>query len=171
LATKASQVRRFRAPAQIPAKYRHRIQYLDDLSNTSFVGANVTGGAGLKWKDNGIRDAFALYHLKLHGDPRETVRVMGTSLRRLDENYLNITDSVVLADAEEWFAIMPEQVAEILPFQPEEPGHQTAIPATHSSAQAASVANSHLIYETFTSPVILGHHQNLNPKTSMIPSP
>ena len=113
----------------------HRIQYLDDLSKYIVRRSKrVAGGAGLKWKDNGIRDAFALYHLKLHGDPRETVRVMGTSLRRLDENYLNITDSVVLADAEEWFAIMPEQGAEILQFQPEEPGHQTAIPATHSSA-------------------------------------
>ncbi len=94
----------------------------------------MTCGEGFKWKDDGIRDAFALYHLKLHRDPRETVRVMGTSLRRLDENYLNITDSVVLADAEAWFSIKPEQGAEILPFQPEEPEHQTEIQATHSSA-------------------------------------
>jgi integrase len=107
-----------------------QIQRLDDLSKYIVRRSKrITGGAGLRWKPNGIRDAFALYHLKLHRDPRETVRVMGTSLRRLDENYLNITDSVVLADAEEWFAVMPEQVADIESLQSKEPEHGTVAAA------------------------------------------
>jgi integrase len=107
-----------------------QIQRLDDLPKYIVRRSKrITGGVGLKWKANGIRDAFALYHLKLHRDPRETVRVMGTSLRRLDENYLNITDSVVLGDAEEWFAVMPEQVADIQSLQSTEPEHGTVAAA------------------------------------------
>ena len=87
-----------------------QIHQLDDMSNYIIRRtARLTNGPGLAWKTNGIRDAFALYHLKLHRDPRETVRMMGTSLRRLDENYLNITDSVALEDAQEWFAVTPER--------------------------------------------------------------
>jgi hypothetical protein len=108
---------------------QQRIQRLDDLSKYIVRRTKrVSGGAGLKWKPNGIRDAFALYHLKLHRDARETVRVMGTSMRRLDLNYLNMTDSVVLADAEEWFAVRPDQGADIQSLQPNEP-EQAAVAA------------------------------------------
>ena len=99
-----------------------RMQRLDDLSKYIVRRSKrVPEGSAFKWKDNGIRDAFALYHLKRHGDPRETVKVMGTSLQRLDKNYLNMNDSVALADAEEWFAVVPDASADIKSTRPKQP--------------------------------------------------
>jgi integrase len=61
------------------------------------------------WVANGPRHSFGTYHLKLHGDPALTVRVMGNSLDQLEKHYASRSEAVTREVAAEWFDILPAE--------------------------------------------------------------
>jgi hypothetical protein len=87
-----------------------RMQRLDDLAR---LIKRKTKGV---WVPNGPRHSFGTFHLKLHGDPSLTVKIMGTSLAKLDKYYASRSETVTKEAAAEWFAIMPEESADIIPM-------------------------------------------------------
>jgi integrase len=66
------------------------------------------------WCGNGPRHSFGTYHLKLHGDPSLTVRIMGTSLDKLQRHYASRSESVTKEGAADWFDILPGTAAQII---------------------------------------------------------
>lgn len=66
------------------------------------------------WCANGPRHSFGTFHLKLHGDPSLTVRIMGTSLDKLQRHYASRSESVTKGAAADWFSIVPSEAAEII---------------------------------------------------------
>lgn len=80
------------------------------------------------WVKNGPRHSFGTYHLKLHGDPALTIRVMGNSLKELDEHYSSRSEGVTRSIASEWFNIYPSPTADILPMPWPEPALETTEP-------------------------------------------
>lgn len=76
----------------------------------------------LKWVPNGPRHSFGTYHLKLHGDPAETVRQMGNSLQQLDRHYNSRAHTVTKESAREYFNILPRDQDNIVPMDPSNTG-------------------------------------------------
>jgi hypothetical protein len=67
----------------------------------------------------GIRELnvrFGSWHFELHGDLHRTVQTMGTSIAKLDKNYANKAAVVIKEQAMGWFAILPLEGTNILPF-------------------------------------------------------
>jgi hypothetical protein len=103
----------------LPEKWQGMSQ-MDDLANT------MSRQAKLEWVKNGPRHSFGTFHLKLHGDPALTVRVMGTSLNKFQRHYGNRSETVTKAVAAEWFNIFPDATADVIPMPRPDPGCEQA---------------------------------------------
>jgi integrase len=91
-------------------KHWQTMERLDEL------GSYAERKSGVKWVYNGPRHSFGTYHLRLYGDPAETVKQMGNSLVQLDGHYSSRAESVTREAAQEHFAIMPSLSAEVVPL-------------------------------------------------------
>jgi hypothetical protein len=110
---------RYRRPSGgvLPVRWQgrdeaHQFQRLDDLTG------HFTRKLGF-WIPNAPRHSFASYHLALYKDPAETVREMGTSLEKLQQHYWARAEAITKEQAEEWFGIMPDKCADIIPLPQE----------------------------------------------------
>ena len=61
--------------------------------------------AGVTWQKNGLRHSYASYRLAIIGDPGRVAAEMGNSPAMVHRHYKQL---VKPAEAEEWFAIVPE---------------------------------------------------------------
>jgi integrase len=84
---------------------KHQLERLDE------IGRHISRKSKVAWLSNGPRHSFATYHLCLHKDPGETVKAMGTSLRKLEEHYWSRAACVTQQVAEAWFSIVPQDCA------------------------------------------------------------
>lgn len=80
------------------------------------LGSYAERKSGVEWVYNGPRHSFGTYHLRLFGDPAETVKQMGNSLVQLDGHYSSRAESVTREAAQEYFAIMPSLSAGVVPL-------------------------------------------------------
>jgi integrase len=71
------------------------------------LGRYITRKTGVKWQPNGWRHSFGTFHFKLHGDPHSTITAMGTSLEKLNRNYMSKAQIVSKELAARYFAILP----------------------------------------------------------------
>lgn len=71
------------------------------------LGRYIARKTKAKWQPNGWRHSFGTYHFKLHGDPHATITAMGTSLDKLNRNYMSKAQIVSKQLAADYFAIVP----------------------------------------------------------------
>jgi integrase len=71
------------------------------------LGRYIARKTGVIWQSNGWRHSFGTYHFKLFGDPHATITAMGTSLEKLNRNYMSKAQIVSKELAADFFAIMP----------------------------------------------------------------
>ena len=107
------------------------MQRLDDLPGYA------ARKSGVPWVRNGPRHSFATYHLRLIGDPAETVKQMGNSLAQLDRHYNSRAESVTPEAAEKYFSILPPtEIDNLIPM----PQQEAAVePATAEPTMADAV--------------------------------
>ncbi len=83
-----------------------QIRRLDDLTKC------VRRKCLISWIANGLRHAFCTYHLKANGDVMLTARIAGTSLAKLQTNYVSRSESITKKVALEWFDVRPQNYGE-----------------------------------------------------------
>ena len=104
---------------------------------------HVERRSGVPWKRNAARHSFGTYHLRLTGDPAETVKLMGNSLAQLDRHYHSRADSVTPEAAEKYFRIMPATEAGIVIPMPTPGPAAEPTPAASAAGVMPSCQQSH----------------------------
>jgi len=96
-------------------------------SNLAIVFARLAKRAGIQWKRNGLRHSFISYRTALTKNVPQVAFEAGNSPQMIYRHYLKaVTESV----AKQWFAISPDQPANVIPVP------QAASGAAQSAAQA-----------------------------------
>ena len=96
-------------------------------SNLAIVFARLAKRAGIQWKRNGLRHSFISYRTALTKNVPQVAFEAGNSPQMIYRHYLKaVTDSV----AKQWFAISPDQPANVIPVP------QAAAEAASPAAQA-----------------------------------
>lgn len=78
-------------------------------TNVNRALAKLANGAGVRWKQNGLRHSYASYHLELYKNAALTSKNCGHSIRMLENVYAQITNTHT---AEQWFSIRPDNLFE-----------------------------------------------------------
>jgi integrase len=96
-------------------------------SNLAIVFARLAKRAGIPWKRNGLRHSFISYRTALTKNVPQVAFEAGNSPQMIYRHYLKaVTESV----AKQWFAISPDQPANVIPVP------QAAAEAASPAAQA-----------------------------------
>ena len=95
--------------------------------NLAIVFARLAKRAGIQWKRNGLRHSFISYRTALTKNVPQVAFEAGNSPQMIYRHYLKaVTESV----AKQWFAISPDQPANVIPVP------QAAAEAASPVAQA-----------------------------------
>ena len=90
--------------------------------NLAIVFARLAKRAGIQWKRNGLRHSFISYRTALIKNVPQVAFEAGNSPQMIHRHYLKVvTESV----AKQWFAIRPDQPANVIP-----------VPQTNADVQA-----------------------------------
>lgn len=87
-------------------------------SNLAIVFARLAKRSGVQWKRNGLRHSFITYRTALTKNVPQVAFEAGNSPQMIYRNYLKIVPESL---AKQWFAIMPERPANIIPAPCPEP--------------------------------------------------
>jgi integrase len=101
-------------------------------SNVSNEIVDLCKKAGVKSQHNGLRHSYGSYRIAILQDPAKVAHEMGNSTRIVAKHYQEL---VTLEQAQAWFAITPEQPANLIAFKSQQADVEP--PAGRSDAQPA----------------------------------
>jgi len=103
------------------------------FANISNEVMDLCKKAGVQSRHNGLRHSYASYRIAILQDPARVAHEMGNSTRIVAKHYQEL---VTPEQAQRWFAIVPDQPANLIPFNP--PQAEVKPPVDQSDATSGA---------------------------------